>query len=312
MADGAAYDPKKGSWRKLAASPLVGRTGAAFAWTGDALIVWGGRGGTTNFSPRANGAAYEPGEDRWSALPAGPLAARWGPSAVWTGREVLFWGGANDGSNDDVRFKDGAAYSPAARKWRILSTAPISARSGHGAIWTGTEMIVWGGVSGSPTDGSFRKDGAAYDPRTDRWRKLAVAPINGRWNHQLVWTGSEMIVSGGYPGSDRFETRDAAYDPASDQWRLLAKSRLSVRFGHQATWTGTDILLTGGHGGQDNPPLTSDARYDVAKDQWSSLSPSHCLAGGGHSATWTGADLIIFGCGIEAAVSLPLAAAIRP
>lgn len=312
MADGAAYDPKEERWRKIADSPLIGRTGAASVWTGSRLLVWGGRGGRTSFSPRSDGAAYDPDQDGWRVLPKGPLAARWGHSAVWTGREALIWGGSNDGSTDDIRFKDGARYNPATRKWRALSPAPISARSGHMAIWTGGEMIVWGGVSGSPTDSTFLKDGAAYDPRTDRWRKLAKAPIDGRSNHQLVWTGSEMIVLGGYPGTDRFETRDAAYNPATDRWRLLAKSRLSVRFGHQATWTGTEILVTGGYGGQDNSPLTSDARYDVAKDTWRKLPPSHCLPGGGHSATWTGSELIVFGCGIEAGVSLPIAAAIRP
>lgn len=308
MADGAAYDPEKERWRNLAASPLIGRTAPASAWTGKELMVWGGRGGTTGFSPLADGAAYDVVADRWSRLPAGPLSPRYGAAMVWTGREAVIWGG----STDDKRFTDGAAYNPATKSWRMLRAAPIVGRTGQGEIWTGQEMIVWGGAAGSPTDSTFMNDGTAYNPRTDRWRKLAKTPIGGRWNHQLVWTGSEMIVSGGYPGRDRFETRDAAYDPATDRWRLLARSRLSVRFSHQATWTGTEIILTGGYGGEDNSPLTADARYDVEDDEWRAFPRSHCLPGGGHSATWTFSELIVFGCGIEAGVQLPLAAAILP
>lgn len=41
---------------------------------------------------------------------------------------------------------DGAAHDPAAQMWRPLPAegAP-SARYGHGAVWTGEEMLVWGG-----------------------------------------------------------------------------------------------------------------------------------------------------------------------
>jgi hypothetical protein len=65
------------------------------------------------------------------------------------------------------------------------------ARAFHTAVWTGVEMIVWGGGGGSNT-------GGRYNPSTDSWTATSTtnAP-EGRSNHTAVWTGTEMIVWGG-------------------------------------------------------------------------------------------------------------------
>ena len=52
------------------------------------------------------------------------------------------------------------------RRW--LDGAPPSARAYHTAVWTGSEMIVWGGW-----DGGYEADGGRYDPVTDSWTPLA-------------------------------------------------------------------------------------------------------------------------------------------
>ena len=62
-------------------------------------------------------------------------------TAVWTGREMVLWGGFNGGV-----LNDGGRYNPAFSAWAAVNTtgAP-AARYYHTAVWTGTEMIVWGG-----------------------------------------------------------------------------------------------------------------------------------------------------------------------
>ena len=45
-----------------------------------------------------------------------------------------------------------------------LITGAPSARSGHAAAWTGSKLIVWGGLQG----GSHLSDGAIYDPAEKR------------------------------------------------------------------------------------------------------------------------------------------------
>src|SRR5438067_7410575 len=74
-----------------------------------------------------------------------------------------------------------------------LTNAP-AARSAHTAVWTGSEMIVWGGSNGTPLN-----TGGRYNPSTDTWTPTSIGvntPV-GRYSHTAVWTGSEMIVWGG-------------------------------------------------------------------------------------------------------------------
>ncbi|MBS1124141.1 MAG: hypothetical protein H6Q90_6369, partial [Deltaproteobacteria bacterium] len=77
--------------------------------------------------------------------------------------------------------------------WTALPTADApSGRTHHTAIWTGTEMIVWGG--GFPS----LSTGARYRPDTDAW---TAVPDQGapstRASHTAVWSGTEMIIWGG-------------------------------------------------------------------------------------------------------------------
>src|SRR5262245_9936956 len=73
--------------------------------------------------------------------------------------------------------------------WTATSTtnAP-TARGLQTAVWTGSEMIVWGGLHNS----SILNTGGRYNPSTDSWTATTTtnAPT-GRQSHTAVWTGSE-------------------------------------------------------------------------------------------------------------------------
>ena len=67
-------------------------------------------------------------------------------------------------------------------------------RYGAPAVWTGSEMIVWGGYEGN----SDTNLGLRYDPATDTWAETSrIAAPEARADHSAVWTGSELIVWGG-------------------------------------------------------------------------------------------------------------------
>ena len=83
-----------------------------------------------------------------------------------------------------------------------IATATIGAPNGrriHAAVWTGREMVVWGGALQTH---SATGDPAAYDPRTDTWSEMsATGAPSSRIISSAVWTGRELIVWGGYWGT---------------------------------------------------------------------------------------------------------------
>jgi len=163
--DGAILRPGTG-WTALSATGApAARIGHSAVWTGTHMIVWGGQGLT-------DGAAYDPVADSWSPLPAtGAPAAREQSPAVWTGKEMVIWGGFGGfGGTPPTRIylQDGAAYDPASRTWRTLPApgAP-GKRSEHTAVWTGSEVLVWGGISTATvldTPWTLLDSGGAYAP----------------------------------------------------------------------------------------------------------------------------------------------------
>jgi N-acetylneuraminic acid mutarotase len=104
---------------------------------------------------------------------------------------MVVWSG-KDSSSSSACAADGGVYDPLLDSWTLLPNSPIQGRVGNTTIWTGTEMIVWGGQNGS----GYLNDGARYNPATGNWWAIpASAPARVR--HTAVWTGKEMIIFGG-------------------------------------------------------------------------------------------------------------------
>ena len=90
--------------------------------------------------------------DTWTAT-SGPPDGRVGHTAVWTGTEMIVWGGFRSVTLF-TSFNTGGRYDPSMDNWTTTSTTNAPAgRSGHTAVWTGSEMIVWGGSTFRDTGG---------------------------------------------------------------------------------------------------------------------------------------------------------------
>ena len=55
---------------------------------------------------------------------------------------MIVWGGCNDSGS----LNTGGRYNPSTDSWTATSTTNAPAGRVHTAVWTGSEMIVWGGV----------------------------------------------------------------------------------------------------------------------------------------------------------------------
>jgi hypothetical protein len=241
---------------------------AIFVTVAVSLAVDNDRGRTVVTSPDA-----VPTETTWSQIATAPLERRDGAAAVWTGSEVIVWGGT---ARNARAADDGAAYNPDSDTWRTLANAPIQPRQSPVAVWTGREMIVWGGG----WDG-IHDDGAAYNPDSDTWRTLADGPLSARFAAAYAWTGREMIVWG-TAGRGLGSTDGAAYNPDTDTWRTLAPAPLTLNL-TSAAWTGEVIVIVGSRLDGNNWPVDEDGHlierhtgaramaYDPESDTWTVL-----------------------------------------
>ena len=143
---GGRYDPVTDTWSPMnfAGAPSVREQHTA-VWTGSVMIVWGGQGGGNCLN---SGGRYDPQSDSWTPVNAASAPqGRYAHTAVWTGSEMIVWGG------QDCSFgvkNSGGRYKPSTNTWSSTSTsgAVPSPRAEHTAVWTGTEMIAWGGWNG--------------------------------------------------------------------------------------------------------------------------------------------------------------------
>lgn len=271
-------------------------------WTGSEMIVWGGFDQTaTAYGWLNSGGRYRPATNSWTATEvAGAPFARHDHSAVWTGSEMIVWGGFGTYLHESgvVIYTDtntGARYNPVTNTWRPMSTlnAP-SARSRHTAVWTGSEMIVWGGETSS----SVRLDtGAKYNPVTDTWEPITMANAPaGRYLHSAVWTGTEMIVWGGVSSTAVLNT-GAKYNPSSDTWTAVGMSNApTARSGCSTVWTDSEMIVWGGY--SSGVFLNTGSRYNPVTDSWTPTSMTEAPTDRqNHTAVWTGNEMIIWGGG---------------
>ena len=250
-------------------------------------------------------------DDTWTptSLGANVPVGRYNHTAVWTGAEMIVWGGYAGG----VYVRTGGRYTPSTDSWTPSSLASGSgtnvpaARGTHTAVWTGTEMIVWGGLNGTAEVNT----GGRYNPSTDTWAASSLTSGSGanvpaprNW-HTAVWTGTEMIVWGGFSGGLVFNT-GGRYNPSTDMWAassLTAGSGANVapaRGYHVAVWTGTEMIVWGGSS-DFATGLSTGGRYSPSTDTWaaSSLTTGSGAnvppASAGSTAVWTDSELIVWG-----------------
>jgi len=163
--------------------------------------------------------------------------------------------------------------------WAPISTNGAPADERQVPVWTGSEMIVWGGLHST---------GARYRPATDTWVPMStVNAPSPRSRYVAAWTGTEMLVWGGE--GDLFFMDGARYNPATDSWRPMSNVGAVNGGGNgtAAVWTESELITLDRFGA---------ARYNPTSDSWSPVPlPPDPIASGRYSAIWTGTRLIIWG-----------------
>src|SRR5262249_21310133 len=154
--------------------------------------------------------------------------------------------------------------------WQPINdtTEPLPRRF-HTAVWTGSRMVVWGGLTCASAT-SVSADGAQYDPVTNLWLPtMIVGAPTPREQHTAGWTGSRMLVWGGGdadPATPHVFDTGGSYDPVGNSWTSLPKGGSpSPRRRHTAVWTGDSMIVWGGTGSAD---FNTGGRYVPATNHW--------------------------------------------
>jgi len=149
-----AHDPSTRRWRPIPPPPTDGLdTDATGVWTGRELVLMG-RAGTGTPPPdvppdQPYALLFDPSSDRWRAAPGPPEPVSIA-GGQWIGSLILAYG------------RVGAAFDPASATWWTLPTVDDRPREFFTTVWTGEELIVWGGGMGESI--SAPPDGVAFRP----------------------------------------------------------------------------------------------------------------------------------------------------
>ncbi len=243
---GGRYDPASDSWTPTSVAGYWQRASAnqTSIWTGNELIYWGFDGG--NDSGPGHGIVFNPTTGAWTStsLSSAPAGLRRNPH------------GGLDRHGDDrlgrgwirgsvSRRPVGATtrYSTPGRR-SPTSDDPSALRTKHTAVWTGDEMIVWGGAmaAGIPAGATTPHRQLDADVRPNAPVRALITPPSGPASEMIVW-GGQYRSGVEFPGRP---VRSSDRHP----WQPIALSGSSGwRGGSAAVWTGSEMLVWGGKEG---------------------------------------------------------------
>jgi hypothetical protein len=286
--DGAAYDPAAATWRTIPSAPVPdGYTPAALTADGPRLTVAFGRGTVcvaNDVSPDPTGAWFDADRNRWTAIPASPVAIPCGAAGAWVGDQLWIPNGDQtlhfdatsgrwsiSGSTDVARSGYGVTdvhavggqvvqlgiqaarrLDPATGQWSDLPTPPVETSS---AAVAGAKLYAWDGG---------QRSAAVLDSATWQWTRLPDAPIAPRSGAVVVSLDGDLFVWGGLAtplrngptrpsgemplvtaGPVSLLTDGAVYRTTTNGWQIVDGSPLTGRTGAAAA-AGTDRLFVWG------------------------------------------------------------------
>ena len=156
--------------------------------TGSAIYLLGGfRGGS--YSDRIT--RFDPTNRTFTDETARLRLPLVGVAGVWTGTEILMFGGQTESVND-VNFT--VRFNPATGAIRN-STDLTSSRAFSPTVWTGRYAYIFGGTVGA---GNARYDVLRYDPQSERVDVVPTAsiPIYTK-DATATWDGTRATLFGG-------------------------------------------------------------------------------------------------------------------
>jgi hypothetical protein len=174
--------------------------------------------------------------------------------------------------------------------WSSTAQAILTPRSNAAGAWMNDEFYLVGGQSDAPcppgadcmASTRLLRDGAAYNPLTDTWRRIADAPV-ALSEGEPVAVGGRLYFQRGY-GS---EVAIYAYDTTSDSWSQPpspAGGGVLVAFGDRLASVAWSTEEAG----------TYDELFDPTSGQWTRLPADPLKASYERTLVWVGGRALLF------------------
>ena len=181
---------------------------------------------------------YNPATNLWTPMTTlNAPSARILHTAVWNnvaGRMII-WGGSTTTFSGETN--TGGIFNPVTNLWEgATNTAGApSARNNHTAIWTGTEMITFGGLFNT----TVLNTGGKYNFSTNTWIATNVSGAPSVDLHSAVWIDTAMFISTGNTSN--------SYNPITNLWKPHGGySSNAGKVSHSSFLAGNMILIWGG------------------------------------------------------------------
>lgn len=218
-----------------------------------------------------------------------------GGSIVWrTDRQDVLMGSAGFAYFTEQLIPNGISTL----EWRVpapTTTGAATARQSPITVWTGSEMLIWGGFDGS----AFIIGGGRYAPDTDTWTSVSIA--NAPLEISAGWTasGDDLYVFGG-AASGLQSNIGYIYNWAADSWGLMSFNGdiPSARSLPGMAWLGDKVCVWGGFEQAifTSTYLNSGAIYDVGTQTWTAMATTGAPAGRSNPAVlYNGSEVIVWG-----------------
>lgn len=293
LRNGAIYDPVQDSWQLIMEEPAApsARELATAVWTGNAVLVFGGRVHGDMGMALRDAALYDPVANRWGKVRDNPTGRVAPIAAVYNGMAV-FWSGLSAGL---IPLGGADRYRVSADEWAASTTVSGPSRLGHTACaGIGDSFFVYGGIDSTltGTDKAYR-----YSFGTNSWSTLSRGP-SARWEAFGATDGTSFYVWGGRDAK-QVRSDGSRYD---NEWVAIdVRGAPSPRYAplRESGWTFTldepSFAVLGGLGTNANY-LHDGGRYMTATDSWASIpawtsSEDHAFG----VAVLAAGELIVFG-----------------
>lgn len=187
--------------------------------------------------PSATHQAYDLIADKWEKKADLPLATGWSMPAVLGGKVYLFGGGYRE-ERQGITSTDGAwVYDPKTDRWSSIRKLPEPRMNGFAAA---VGDFIYISLGYNRQGGQYKgvveeyKSTHRYDPKTDTYKRVADAPVNGCYIASGPHKGRVYAVPGaydeyGFHGDYTWADGALEYDPASNRWTKIEAPRVMKR-----------------------------------------------------------------------------------